>query len=100
MYKPLPPYLTIKDSTIHGLGLYATDDIDAGVDMGITHIKDPRFEHGYSRTPLGAFINYSKEPNVEFYEDGHFMKVRTIIEVKLGEELVATYQWYDPTKKS
>ena len=99
MYNPLPPYLTIKDSAIHGLGLYATDDIDAGVDMGITHIKDPRFEHGYSRTPLGAFFNHSETPNCEVVSDDLFIRLRSIKEIKAGDEITAKYTFYNPTQK-
>ena len=38
-YRPLPRYLTIKDSGIDGLGLFASDDIAAGTYAGETHFK-------------------------------------------------------------
>lgn len=98
MYNPLPSYLTIKDSGIHGLGLFATDDIDADVDMGITHIKDPRFEHGYSRTPLGGFFNHSKNPNCKVIYDGLFIRLVSIKQIMAGEEITAEYTFYDPLK--
>jgi len=97
-YRPLPNYLTIKPSTIDGLGLFTNIDIDNNFTIGVTHVKDPRFEDGYIRTPLGAFINHSDTPNGEFYEDGDFMKVRTLTKIKSGDELIVTYQWYNPTK--
>ena len=37
MYKPLPKQLTIKNSPIEGLGLYAQEDIKKGTFIGITH---------------------------------------------------------------
>ena len=37
-YKPLPSQLTIKTSPIHGLGLYATEDLIAGYELGVTHV--------------------------------------------------------------
>ena len=32
MYKPLPDSLTIKDSKIEGLGLFATEDISENIE--------------------------------------------------------------------
>ena len=96
-YKPLPYYLTIKKSTIQGLGLFATDDLDSGLPIGITHIKDIRFDNDYIRTPLGGFINHSDDPNCEWKEDKdgivHMKSTRNIME---GEELTLKYKWYDP----
>ncbi len=96
MYNPLPPYLTIKEALVHGLGLFATDDIDAGVDMCITHIKDARFEHGYSRTPLGGFFNHSETPNCEVVYDDLFIRLVSIKDIKAGEEITAKYTFYNP----
>jgi len=95
-YLPLPKNVTIKQSPIHGLGMFATEDIAAGFDYGITHVKDDRFQDGYIRTPLGGFINFSKIPNCEFIEfDGGFT-FRTIKDIKSGEELTADYPLYKP----
>jgi len=98
-YRPLPNYLTIKPSTIDGLGLFTNVDIDNNFTIGVTHVKDPRFEDGYIRTPLGAFINHSDTPNGEFYEDGDFIKLKTIREIKEGEELTSKYTLYNPIKE-
>ena len=43
-YRPLPDNLTIKNSKIEGLGLFATKDIKKDHIFGITHVKDDRFE--------------------------------------------------------
>ena len=64
MYKPLPNCLTIKESPIEGLGLYAKKKIKANSFIGLTHIQDKDFENGYIRTPLGGFYNHSNNPNV------------------------------------
>ena len=45
MYRPLPEFLTIKQSPIEGLGLYATKDIGANCFIGLTHVKDKDFEN-------------------------------------------------------
>lgn len=97
-YRPLPYYLTIAKSSIEGLGLFTTEDIDKEVPIGITHVKDIRFEDGFIRTPLGGFFNHSETPNCEVIVDGDFIKLRTIKEIKAGEELTASYTLYKPKK--
>ena len=64
MYRPLPKQLTIKNSAIEGLGLFATENIKKNSFIGVTHIRDEQFENKYIRTPLGGFYNHSNEPNV------------------------------------
>tara|TARA_B100000686_G_scaffold224020_1_gene231203 strand:- start:72 stop:512 length:441 start_codon:yes stop_codon:yes gene_type:complete len=64
MYRPLPDGLTIKNSPIEGLGLFATVDIKKNTFIGVTHIRDEQFENKYIRTPLGGFYNHSNEPTV------------------------------------
>ena len=43
MYKPLPDGLTIRESDVQGLGLFATKDFDADVVLGIVHILNKNF---------------------------------------------------------
>ena len=64
MYRPLPNELTIKNSKIEGLGLFATIKIKKNSFIGLTHIRDEMFEGKYIRTPLGGFYNHSKESNI------------------------------------
>ena len=45
MYRPLPDGLTIKNSPIEGLVLFATIDIKANSFIGVTHIRDELFEN-------------------------------------------------------
>ena len=95
MYKPLPKELTIKESSIDGLGLFANEDILINEEFGISHVKDKLFEDNYIRTPLGGFVNHSNNPNCEFYKDGNYIKLRTIKSVSKGNELTAKYWLYD-----
>ena len=60
MYKPLPESLTIKTSKVNGLGLFATEGIAQGTNLGMTHIK---ISDHIIRTPLGGFINHSNDAN-------------------------------------
>ena len=62
-WRPLPEFLTIKESKIEGLGVFATRDLPEGYDLGISHIFDKRFPDGYIRLPLGGFINHHEIPN-------------------------------------
>ena len=64
MYRPLPKELTIKNSAIEGLGLFATATFEANTFIGVTHIRDEQFENKYIRTPLGGFYNHSNNPTV------------------------------------
>ena len=64
MYRPLPKELTIKNSKIEGLGLFATAKIKKNSYIGLTHIRDEMFEGKYIRTPLGGFYNHSRESNI------------------------------------
>ena len=64
MYRPLPEQLTIKNSPIEGLGLFATQSIKTNSFIGVTHIRDEQFDNKYIRTPLGGFYNHSNNPTV------------------------------------
>ena len=95
MYKPLPKELIIKKSFIEGLGLFAEENLVSNTELGISHIKDKRFEDNYIRTPLGGFVNHSTAPNCEFYIDDDYIKLRTIRHINIGNELTAEYWLYD-----
>ena len=94
-YRPLPHTLEILKSDIDGHGLFATEDIPAGTELGITHVKDERFMNNYIRTPLGGFFNHSEDPNCEAYIDGDYIRLKTIKPLRKGEELTAFYWLYD-----
>ena len=107
MYKPLPNYLTIRNSGIEGLGLFATEKIEQGTNFGVCHIPNEDYENGYIRTPLGGFINHSDNPNCEKVKlrftneddpklryDFKKWNLITIQDIKPGEELTIKYEWY------
>ena len=97
-YKPLPEYLSIGPSGIHGAGIFAKEDIPKGVEMGISHIYDPNFQHDYIRTPLGGFMNHSESPNCELIDDDDntdYKKIRTIKKIEAGKELTLKYSMYN-----
>ena len=99
MYKPLPDYITIKESSIDGLGLFATEKITANSLIGITHHANKRAEDGYIRTPLGGFGNHSDDPNCSkiLMEDGSWW-ISASKNIEPGEELTWTYTLYEVKK--
>ena len=104
MYKPLPESLTIKPSGVHGLGLFAEQNLMQGTNLGMSHFKigDRIF-----RTPLGVFINHANEPNCVKAElrmtdediKGHQYSYKkwnliTLKEIEKGEEITVRYTFY------
>ena len=103
MYKPLPESLTIQQSGIDGLGLFAKEGIAQGTNLGMTHIK---LNGNMVRTPLGGFINHSNTPNVVKVEllmtsEGEIKfnykkwNLVTLRDIKKGEELTVRYTFYN-----
>ena len=99
-FEPLPSSLTIRSSSIHGLGLFATDQIPAKIELGISHVKDDRFSHGYIRTPLGGFFNHSTKPNCKAVYNGDFIKIITVTNINSGDEITVDYRKHDWIKKN
>jgi len=104
-YRPLPESLTIKQSGINGLGLFASKGIAQGANLGMSHVA---IGSGIIRTPMGGFINHSDDANtvkVELKingEDDPLLKVATkkwnliaLKDIKKGEELTVKYTFYD-----
>ena len=103
MYKPLPESVTIKQSGVHGLGLFAEQRIMQGTNLGMTHLK---IAEQIIRTPLGGFINHSNEPNAVKVEllmtdegkikfDYKKWNLITLKDIKKGEEITLRYTFYD-----
>ena len=98
-YRPLPEGLTIKESSIDGLGLFATKDWSAGEEIGISHEMRDRFltMGEWIRTPLGGFINHSDNPNCFMVYEGiaggnwSIRRAYAVKPIKAGEEVTAYY---------
>lgn len=94
-YRPLPKLLTIKNSEIEGLGLFATEDIPNGTWLGESHIK---LNSQIIRTPLGAFYNHSDNPNaIKAHRSNQFKEwweLYTTKDIKAGEEITVHYTFY------
>ena len=99
-YRPLPESVVVRVSPIHGYGLFATEHIPSGTDLGVSHIFAVGFKNNYVRTPLGGFINHSDTPNcykVQSHEESvlTYYNLHTTKDVEKGEELTVTYTLYN-----
>ena len=90
-YRPLPKSLTIKPSGIDGLGLFATQDIKAGTQLGVTHII---ISDDIIRLPLGGFINHTDNPNCIRINVANKSYLHTLKDIKQDEELTLKYVMY------
>ena len=98
-YKPLPDCLTIKESNIQGLGLFAVERISADRFLGMGWVKDEQAHNGVYRTPLGGFINHSDTPNCvkELKDDPSSLHIFLSVgdkDIEVGEELTVKYTLY------
>ena len=95
MYRPLPDYITIKESPINGLGLFATERITKGTLIGITHYPNSHVEDGFIRTPLGGFGNHSDTPNCfKLLMEETTWWIGAKEDIMAGEEITWAYSLY------
>ena len=90
-YQALPKELHVKDSPIAGQCIFAKEDIDAMMYIGVSHII---IDDIIWRTPIGGFINHSDDPNCIKWCEDNIYYVKTIREIKKGEELFLKYTFY------
>lgn len=102
-YKPLPDNLTIKESSIHGLGVFAKEDIDIKTIISCySHliIDEKNLAKELQRLNFGGFINHSKYPNcilvmvLEYSNNNRkrsYYKLETLRSIKVGEEITLNY---------
>tara|TARA_R110002020_G_scaffold470260_1_gene695961 strand:- start:102 stop:461 length:360 start_codon:yes stop_codon:yes gene_type:complete len=102
MYLPLPKQVTIQESKVHGLGLFAKEYIAENTILGITHVesKDKEFSHGWIRTPLGGFYNHENDyPNcylgTRYLETVEVKELITLMDIESGTELTCKYTLWD-----
>ena len=98
-WRPLPSCITVKESKIEGLGLFALKPIAANTDLGISHIFNDNFPDGYIRLPLGGFVNHHEIPNSKAVFSNHDEEVGDLKHIRLvtqkqiqaGEEITIKY---------
>jgi len=92
-YNPLPTYLTIRKSKIHGLGLFSTKHIGSNTVLGVSHEKK-LFKKELIRTPLGGFINHTDEPNCKLVKGRGKYYLITVKQIHPNQELTLKYHMY------
>lgn len=103
--------LELKNSSIHGLGVFATKFIPKGTELGVGHyfdFHDRKDGIVILRSTLVPFFNYNRDPNLTLKEETPTPKwecgfsihnrIYTKKDIQKGEELLLKYSWYDPTK--
>ena len=95
-YRPLPECLTIRESEVHGLGIFAIQPIPKDTYLGQSHL---RFNKEIYRTPIGGFINHSDNPNCIkekslIKPNGIEYVLKTCKDIDINEELTVFYTFY------
>jgi hypothetical protein len=81
--------LHLADSGIHGTGVFATDDIPVGTNLGISHIAAG---DGFIPTNLGAFHNHSVEPNAGNVLRRGVRRLFALSDIRTGDEITVDYR--------
>jgi len=93
-YRPLPSSVTVNNSEIDGLGLFALEDIKEGTYLGETHFKIDE-NRDWMRTPLGGFINHSEQSNAEIsLTEENIRGLTAKRDIVKGEEITVFYTLY------
>ena len=90
--------LQVRDSGIHGKGLFTSVDLKAGQLLGMCKTKPSRGASPYTLWPEAGdpvevtcnlkYINHSSDPNVSYYAD---LSVVALRDIQAGEELTHHY---------
>ncbi len=91
-YRPLPSSVTIRHSPIDGLGLFAKEPLMPNTRLGTTHVD---WEGKLIRTPLGGFINHSKEPNAFILQNVNYRELIIIKHIEAHDEITVHYTMYE-----
>jgi len=89
-YRPLKEFLTVKESKLNGLGLFATQKLEHPVNLGLSHFM---YKNELKRETYIDFVNHSKTPNLEitWNDKTNEASCKTIKDVEKGEELTVDY---------
>lgn len=90
-YRPLPRTVFISKSQIEGHGIFASDKLYYGDNIGETHFI---VNGELKRTPLGGFLNDSNTPNAMISyssENKESMQLIITSNIAIGEEITVDY---------
>jgi len=111
------PYLEVKKSKIHGMGVFCTNDILFGeviekchytilekdiIDSVLRRYAFPYPKNGDKTSVVwgyGSIYNHSLNPNIEYYYEGDLIVFKSLRRIMMGEELLHNYNEGHPIKK-
>ena len=87
--------VSLADSDIHGVGLFASKDISKGEFLQYTHVYHQKIRWWLSLTPNYKYNHSPTENNCEVVEGNRCMKMIALRDIKKGEELLVDYSEND-----
>ena len=75
----------VRDSPIHGKGVFVTADLDIGALIAPARIGD-------MRTPVGRYTNHAKNPNGEYVLQGNDVHLVAIERISSDSEVTVNYR--------
>jgi SET domain-containing protein len=94
-YRPLPEFLEIRRSGIQGQGVFTLVPLSPQDVLGLSHsylYRGSSTTPLLIRTPLGAFINHSSEPNCQIIVSEDDWYLITLRDIEPLEELTIDYE--------
>jgi hypothetical protein len=80
-----PFELDLRPSDIHGLGMFARDDIESGVVICVARKNN-------MRSLAGRYINHAKTPNCIMIRDGSDLYVKSLCDINKNDEITVNYR--------
>lgn len=100
-YLPIPKYLELKESPIHGMGIFTKEDIprkDFNYNIALETVTHYVYNNNLIRTPLGGFLNHSSIPNCRLEQSFPLQdelltaySIKPLRDIAAGEELTLDY---------
>lgn len=81
----------IKDSGIHGKGVFATKKIKKGEHINVALYKVKGEDDWHDTTQFGAFLNHSYEPNARTRYEGNLYRTYAVSNIEPDDEITVDY---------
>jgi SET domain-containing protein len=79
----------IKDSNIHGKGIFSTKKMNIGELINVALFKDK--DDFFDTTAFGAHINHSSNPNAKTRFEGNCYRTYSSTNINPGDEITVDY---------
>ena len=81
----------LKDSDVHGVGLFAKQDISKDAFIHYTHTYHPRYKVWVNLVPNYKYNHSKKNENCEIIVENKVMEMVASRDIHAGEELLVDY---------